>query len=120
MIFWLSLILLIVSIFIMEKVGFLNIPDWVDFLVLGYIIFWIGIHMFFGIYFLCEATPIGQQMLRNHYEELVNNKDNQYIRPDIISWNEKIKYNKKYQKDFWVGPYIPNVYDQFDIITIEE
>ena len=120
MIFWFGFILLVVSIVVMNKVNILKIPDWVSFLLLGYSIIWIGVHMFFGIYFLCEATPKGQEMLRNHYEELINNKDSEYIRPDIITWNEKIKYNKKYQKDFWVGPYIPNVYDQFDVITVEE
>lgn len=41
---------------------------------------------------------------------------NKEVIDEIQDWNESITYNKNIQEDFWVGIFIPNVYDQFEII----
>ena len=41
---------------------------------------------------------------------------NKEVIDEIQDWNETITYYKNIQKDFWVGIFIPNVYDQFEII----
>lgn len=41
---------------------------------------------------------------------------NKEVIDDIQDWNESITYNKNIQEDFWVGIFIPNVYDQFETI----
>lgn len=41
---------------------------------------------------------------------------NKEVIDEIQDWNENTTYYKNIQKDFWVGIFIPNVYDQFEII----
>lgn len=41
---------------------------------------------------------------------------NKKVIDEIQDWNESVTYNKNIQEDFWVGIFIPNVYDQFEII----
>lgn len=35
---------------------------------------------------------------------------------DIKEWNEEIVQYKALQRDFWIGIFIPNIYDGFDVI----
>ncbi len=39
---------------------------------------------------------------------------------EIQKWNEDLAYNKKAQYDFWIGPFCPDYYDNFDFIRIED
>ena len=41
---------------------------------------------------------------------------NKEVIDEIQDWNEDVIYYKNIQKDFWVGIFIPNVYDQFETI----
>ena len=41
---------------------------------------------------------------------------NKEVIDEIQDWNEDITYYKNLQKDFWVGIFVPNVYDQFETI----
>ena len=41
---------------------------------------------------------------------------NKEVIDEIQDWNESITYHKNIQKDFWIGIFIPNVYDQFETI----
>lgn len=34
----------------------------------------------------------------------------------IQYWNEDLAYRKQVQRDFWIGIFYPNVYDQFEFI----
>ena len=36
----------------------------------------------------------------------------------IEKWNTDLAWYKSAQKDFWIGIYIPNVYDQFEFIEL--
>lgn len=44
---------------------------------------------------------------------------NKEVIDEIQSWNESIIYNQKIQRNFWVGIFYPNVYDQFETIDYE-
>lgn len=35
---------------------------------------------------------------------------------DIEHWNSDLAYRKRIQRDFWVGIFYPNIYDQFEFI----
>lgn len=35
---------------------------------------------------------------------------------EIQVWNENIVYGKRMQHDFWLGPFWPDIYDQFETI----
>lgn len=41
---------------------------------------------------------------------------NKEVIDEIQDWNEDVTYCKNFQKDFWVGIFVPNVYDQFETI----
>lgn len=38
---------------------------------------------------------------------------------EVQDWNSDIVYYKNIQNDFWVGVFIPNIYDQFKTIDYE-
>lgn len=41
---------------------------------------------------------------------------NKEIIDEIQGWNEDVKYNQGIQRDFWVGIFYPNVFDEFETI----
>ena len=63
-------------------------------------------------------------MLVYQYENNVYDNDNDLGKRDLIediqSWNEDLSYYKQNQRDFWIGIFIPNVYDQFEFIELSE
>ena len=38
---------------------------------------------------------------------------------DIQNWNEDLSSRRERQRDFWIGIYIPNIYDQFEYIELK-
>lgn len=38
---------------------------------------------------------------------------------EIQDWNQDVVYNKCIQKDFWMGVFYPNVFDEFETIDYE-
>ena len=38
---------------------------------------------------------------------------------DIQNWNEDLSSRRERQRDFWIGIYIPNIYDQFEFIELK-
>lgn len=45
---------------------------------------------------------------------------NKEVIDEIQDWNENITYNKNIQRDFWIGVFYPNVYDEFETISYEK
>lgn len=45
------------------------------------------------------------------------NKD--YI-DEVQAWNEDVVKYKAYQRDFWIGIFYPNIYDNFETIDLEQ
>lgn len=41
---------------------------------------------------------------------------NKEIIDEIQNWNEDLAYYKSAQKDFWIGIFFPNIFDQFEFI----
>lgn len=39
---------------------------------------------------------------------------------DICEYNEDITYYQEIQDDFWLGVFYPNVFDQFELIELDE
>ena len=46
-------------------------------------------------------------------DDVVGKRD---LYTDIESWNSDLAYRKRIQRDFWVGIFYPNIYDQFEFI----
>lgn len=38
---------------------------------------------------------------------------------EVQEWNQDVRYCKKIQRNFWVGIFYPNVYDEFETIDYE-
>ena len=55
----------------------------------------------------------------NNLYENENDVGKKELMDQIQEWNEKIANGKTYQRDFWVGIFVPNVYDVFDFIEVE-
>ena len=46
-------------------------------------------------------------------DDVVGKRD---LYTDIEYWNSDLAYHKKIQRDFWVGIFYPDIYDQFEFI----
>lgn len=133
MLFWLFTILLGAGIAIMIFGACSSSDDLIFtigsfFLVVGGIGFIVSV-----VILICNYTGIEGYVARNEvrYEQLVYEYENSIYENDndlgkkelmdeIRDWNEDLASNKANQKDFWIGIFIPDIYDQFDFIKLND
>lgn len=134
MLFWLFVILLAGSIGMIiwyNKSGKWN-DEWKLFTgVLGCII--VGLAIVISLFIIgdaygCKDAYIAKNKAR--YDSLIYQLENDIYDNDndlgkrelykeIQEWNEDLAYNRKIQKNFWLGIYYANIYDQFEFIELK-
>lgn len=85
-----------------------------------------------GIVMVCNFTGLDGTVasMKSRYETLVYQYENDiyendldYGKRDLIKdiqeWNENLTRKQANQRDFWIGVFIPNIYDQFEFIELE-
>ena len=144
MLFWLCLIILIVGIglitigkmgwfdirnennlrkFLYQNDDTIEISGWVTVVVSGIIM------VIMVIFLVCNYIGVNAQVeeSKERYNAITYKVEsgacrdefgllNKEVIDEIQDWNESITYYKNIQKDFWVGIFVPNVYDQFETI----
>ena len=64
------------------------------------------------------------ESLTYQYENDFYNNDNDVGKYELVSqieyWNTDLAYRKTIQRDFWLGIYYPNIYDQFEFIKLDK
>ena len=68
-----------------------------------------------------EQYQMRYESLLYQYENNVYDGDDDVVGKrdlytDIEHWNSDLAYHKKIQRDFWIGIFHPNIYDQFEFI----
>ena len=133
MLFILTLFLMIVSIAILLLDDYIGWKHWiVPFVSLG--VASISAIAAFSMMMILIVNNISIRgnvpAMRVQYESLVYQYENNLYENDndvgkkelmkeIQEWNADLANWKTYQRDFWVGIFVPNVYDEFDFIEVD-
>ena len=125
MIFWLFLILFIILIVV-------RVITEGDYVLVGLFAALDGFVVVCCVVFLAinQINVTGQiRQLHERYDSLAYQLENDIydndndlglrdLMVDIEKWNKDIAYYKEAQDDFWIGIFIPNIYDEFEYIEL--
>ena len=148
MLFWLSLILIALGLFIAFIPYFAD--KWIDeksheelydflacdaFVYTGTLIFIISAVAALVMLIIISTSQIGNRALmaknQERYNALIYKVEsdsyrdefgllNKEVIDEIQEWNEDLAFRKSNQRDFWIGIFIPNIYDDFEKIDYEK
>lgn len=130
MLFWIFVILIVigcVAIYVMDK----YYADLDLLIITSLIIGIIGIGMSL-VFMIANHANITGRLRANQarYDSLIYQLENDVYDNDndlgkkdlyeeIQDWNENLAWYQEAQNDFWIGIYIPDIYDNFEFIELE-
>lgn len=136
MLFWLTIILIAVFLFIAFKLEdcrrseFKEAIGFFSFFTAGVLIVLVIIELIvmgcnhFNLDGYIARMNARREMLVYQLENDIYDNENDLgkreLMVDIQSWNEDLANNREKQDDFWLGIFTPNIYDQFEFIELEE
>lgn len=130
MLFWLFAIIAVVS-FVLIWISIEKDWDWEDVFCFSMVIsifcviasLCVIVSNYTGIDAEIEKYNIRYEMLVYQYDNDFYNNDNEVGKYELVKsiqeWNEDLAYKKRIQRNFWIGIYYPNIYDQFEFISLE-
>lgn len=134
MLFWLSIIILLagIGIYIWYDNFCHCYKEWVEYLyftlnMIGAIATIVSVIVMLTCHIGVDANINANQQI---YDSLIYQYENSIFDADddivgkkelynqIQEWNKDLAWYKSAQKDFWIGIYLPNVFDQFEFIEL--
>ena len=117
MLFWLTIILIAVFLFIAFELEDCRRSEFIiELIVMG--CNHLGVDGYIAMMNTRREMLVYQ--LENDIYDNENDLGKRELMTDIQSWNEDLANNKERQDDFWLGIFTPNIYDQFEFIELEE
>lgn len=133
MLFWIFIIIIIVGIVVakMYEESINEFWNWEGWFYIGGGAIAVGIigtvfsifcltATYFGLNGTIESDYQRYNILTYQVENGMYENDNEYGKQELVAkvqnWNEKLAFHKANQHDFWIGIYIPNIYDQYEFI----
>ena len=89
-------------------------------LVMGFVL----VYMNIGVHAEIEKNKAIYESLVYQYENNFYDNDNDVGKKELIreiqDWNSDLAYYQNVQRDFWIGVFVPNIYDQFEFIELDK
>lgn len=71
-----------------------------------------------------EKNKAVYESLVHQYENNFYDNDNDVGKKELIreiqDWNSDLAFYQSIQRDFWIGVFVPNIYDQFEFIELDK
>ena len=127
------LFFIFVAIFVIGVLAAIFIDEWSDLhiaavciLVVGIFLLTVSIVIFAINYIGVDASVASWNkqyesltyQLENNLYDNDNDIGKKELMDEIREWNEDLAYHKEIQRNFWMGIYHPNVYDNLEFIPL--
>ena len=132
MVFWLVVAALVISIIVImfrDKINddyyiIVDVSEVIS-IVLGIVILFMTVAICIGNF----GADAKAAKYKERYDSLVCQYENEIycddnvvydLLTDIREYNEDLAYHQEIQDDFWIGVFYPNIFDQFELIELDE
>lgn len=127
------LFFIFVAIFVIGVLAIIFTDEWNNSHIVAMFILGVGICLLVISTFIFAINYIGTEasiagwekryesltyQLENNFYDNDNDIGKKELMNEIRKWNEDLAYHKEIQRNFWVGIYYPNVYDNFEFILL--